>query len=295
MIKSLAKILFVALPVVAYGQESSTDTNPTATDAHLLDSLELVQANEKIDRQTKEIEELKVEAGVQKQKYEDLQGEMQSVLRIVMPYAEAGVKAQSFDNSTNFDHIDFKALKEQTKVLTQLAPYSKKLKAQADTLTMFQKLVVDFTKCNDFDKKRYSDSLVNTTENQLLDIYGKGEHILNRLQKSQIDSLYLKVGGYRAAVEAFNSLITEVDSKIDVYRENEKASELAKEDFNAVVTTNSDKIAQIKAYRYLATLYAKYTAELEKSPRSRTESVRANIAEMLGIAPADDATDTATE
>lgn len=299
MVKSLAKILFVILPVMVNGQEALSDRTLTPTDTHLLDSLALAQANDKIARLTEEVESLKVKAGIQEREYNKLQEKMQSVLQVVMPFAEAGIKAQMIGNTTDFFNVDFATLKKQSNTLQQLAPYSKALKARYDTIALFQNLIVEYTKCYNFDKKSYSDSLVNATENQLLDLYDKGENILNKLQQNQIDSLYAKVGNYRAAVEAFNSLIKDVDKKIDVYRENEKASSLATEDFNAVIETSGEKIAQIKRYRYLAELYHKYTKELAESPRSRTEVVRDEIAEMLGIGPTPDseinANDVTTE
>ena len=281
MNKLLAKISILLLTITATSYDVSAEDTLSANDTHVLDSIALAQANNEIESLRKEVENLKVKAGNQEREYQELQ----KVMQIVMPYAEQGFKAQTLDANADFDHIDTQKLTKQSKTLEMLSPYSKVLKAQSDTLNTFLKIVVDYAKCNEFDNKKYSKELVSVTEYQLIDMYDKGEKILNQLQQAQIDSLYIKVGNYRVAVETFESLIQDIDVAVGQFRDNPKGDKISAIEIETVLTSSEAKIGQIKSYRYLGVLYEKYVEELGKNPRSLTEAVRNEIATMLGKAP----------
>ena len=272
-----AKISILLLTITAIGQNVSAEESLSADDTHALDSIALARANDEIDGLKKEVENLKVNAGIQEREHKELQ----NVIQILMPYAEEGFKAQTLDANADFDHIDTQKLTKQSKTLEMLSPYSKVLKAQSDTLNTLLKIVVDYAKCNEFDNKKYSKELVSATEYQLIDMYDKGEKILNQLQQAQIDSLYIKVGNYRAAVETFETLIQDIDLAVGQFRDNPKGDKISAIEIENVRTSNKAKIGQIKSYRYLGVLYEKYVEELEKNPRSLTEAVRNEIATML--------------
>lgn len=276
-----AKISILLLTITAIGQNVSAEESLSADDTHVLDSIALARANNEIEGLKKEVENLKVNAGIQEREYKELQ----NVIQIVMPYAEEGFKAQTLDDNADFDHIDTQKLTKQSKTLEKLSPYSKTLKAQSDTLNTFLKIVVDYAKCNEFDNKKYSKELVSETEYQLIDMYDKGEKILNQLQQAQIDSLYMKVGNYRVAVETFENLIQDIDLAVGQFRDNPKGDKISAIEIENVLTSSEAKIGQIKSYRYLGVLYEKYVEELGKNPRSLTETVRNEIATMLGKAP----------
>lgn len=276
-----AKISILLLTITAIGQNVSAEESLSADDTHALDSIALARANDEIDGLKKEVENLKVNAGIQEREYKELQ----NVIQILMPYAEQGFKAQTLDANADFDHIDTQKLTKQSKTLEMLSPYSKVLKAQSDTFNTFLKIVVDYAKCNEFDNKKYSKELVSATEYKLIDMYDKGEKILNQLQQAQIDSLYIKVGNYRAAVETFETLIQDIDLAVGQFRDNPKGDKISAIEIENVLTSSEAKIGQIKSYRYLGVLYEKYVEELGKNPRSLTEAVRNEIATMLSKTP----------
>ena len=276
-----AKISILLLTITAIGQNVSAEESLSSDDTHALDSIALARANDEIDGLKKEVENLKVNAGIQEREYKELQ----NVIQILMPYAEEGFKAQTLDANADFDHIDTQKLTKQSKTLEMLSPYSKVLKAQSDMLNTFLKIVVDYAKCNEFDNKKYSKELVSATEYQLIDMYDKGEKILNQLQQAQIDSLYIKVGNYRVAVETFETLIQDIDLAVGQFRDNPKGDKISAIEIKNVLTSSEAKIGQIKSYRYLGVLYEKYVEELEKNPRSLTEAVRNEIATMLSKTP----------
>ena len=276
-----AKISILLLTITAIGQNVSAEESLSSDDTHALDSIALARANDEIDGLKKEVENLKVNAGIQEREYKELQ----NVIQILMPYAEEGFKAQTLDANADFDHIDTQKLTKQSKTLEMLSPYSKVLKAQSDMLNTFLKIVVDYAKCNEFDNKKYSKELVSATEYQLIDMYDKGEKILNQLQQAQIDSLYIKVGNYRVAVETFETLIQDIDLAVGQFRDNPKGDKISAIEIKNVLTSSEAKIGQIKSYRYLGVLYEKYVEELGKNPRSLTEAVRNEIATMLSKTP----------
>lgn len=276
-----AKISILLLTITAIGQNVSAEESLSADDTHVLDSIALARANNEIESLKKEVENLKVNAGIQEREYKELQ----NVIQIVMPYAEQGFKVQTLDDNADFDHIDTQKLTKDSKTLEKLSPYSKALKAQSDTLNTFLKIVVDYAKCNEFDNKKYSKELVSATEYQLINMYDKGEKILNHLQQAQIDSLYIKVGNYRVAVETFESIIQDIDVAVGQFRDNPKGDKISAIEIENVLTSSEAKIGKIKSYRYLGVLYDKYVEELGKNPLSLTETVRNEITTMLGKAP----------
>lgn len=278
MNKLLAKISILLLTITATSYDVSAEDTLSANDTHVLDSIALAQANNEIESLRKEVENLKVKAGNQEREYQELQ----KVMQIVMPYAEDGFKAETFENTTDFDNIDTQKLTKQSKTLEKIIPYSKALKAKSDTLNSFLKIVVEYAKCNEFDNKKYSKELVSATENQLIEIYDKGDKILNQLQKAQIDSLYIRVGNYRVAVETYDNLIQDIDAAVGQFRDNPKGDKISAIEIENILASSEEKIGQIKSYRYLGVLYERYIEELGENPRSLTESIRSEIATMLG-------------
>lgn len=111
--------------------------------------------------------------------------------------------------------------------------------------------------------------------------------MLTGTQSNQIDSLYNRITAYRQATEAFDRLIKDIDAATDSFRDNPKGDNLAKMEIANVTEQNAANIQAIQQFRYLASLYDRYSKELDKTPRSRTEDIRREIGLMLGDDNAD--------
>ena len=294
----IATLLTVGNSMTASTQEEKT----TPTDSATVDSVPvqvapdeaLAQEKAKVGKLIKENSQLKQEINSLKKKVRELEGDkhgmeasnrsLQDAMTEAMPIVEAGIFVKYSMKSVDFENADIAQLRKYASTFNILSPYSQKIKAKADTLNLLIKLTGKYRQVSNFDAKPYSAELFNKVETALFDIIDNGGKLLNDTRSAQVDSIYSKANNYRAAVETFDSIIKDVDATVSEYRSNDKADNLARSDTKAILEKDAAKVAEIKAYSYLAKLYSRYCAELDKAPRSLTEDIRQEIARMLGTA-----------
>lgn len=281
---------------------NATTTVPTADDAST-DSIAAEAsptAEEKLAEANALIEKLTAEKNALKREVRTLSDDnrtMQAALTAALPYAEAGIESHQSFRGTDFDSADLDALKRESTELRSLAPYSDAIKAQADTIDLFISITGMYRQSRDFDTQPFSDSLIGDAEKNIFAIIDAGGGMLTEIQSDQIDSLYNRISAYRQATEAFDRLIKDIDAATDSFRDNPKGDNLAKMEIANVKEQNAENIQTIRQFRYLASLYDRYSKELDKTPRSRTEDIRREIGRMLGDdnTPAADGNDNAAE
>lgn len=276
----------------ATADANATTTVPTADDAST-DSIAAEAsptAEEKLAEANALIEKLTAEKNALKREVKTLSDDnltMQAALTAALPYAEAGIKSHQSFRDTDFDSADLNALKKESTELRSLAPYSTAIKAQADTIDMFISITGMYRQSRDFDTQPFSDSLIGNAEKNIFAIIDAAGGMLTGTQSNQIDSLYNRITAYRQATEAFDRLIKDIDAATDSFRDNPKGDNLAKMEIANVKEQNAENIQAIQQFRYLASLYDRYSKELDKTPRSRTEDIRREIGLMLGDDNAD--------
>ncbi len=276
----------------ATADANATTTVPTADDAST-DSIAAEAsptAEEKLAEANALIEKLTAEKNALKREVKTLSDDnltMQAALTAALPYAEAGIKSHQSFRDTDFDSADLNALKRESTELRSLAPYSDAIKAQADTIDMFISITGMYRQSRDFDTQPFSDSLIGNAEKNIFAIIDAAGGMLTGTQSNQIDSLYNRITAYRQATEAFDRLIKDIDAATDSFRDNPKGDNLAKMEIANVTEQNAANIQAIQQFRYLASLYDRYSKELDKTPRSRTEDIRREIGLMLGDDNAD--------
>lgn len=276
----------------ATADANATTTVPTADDAST-DSIAAEAsptAEEKLAEANALIEKLTAEKNALKREVKTLSDDnltMQAALTAALPYAEAGIKSHQSFRDTDFDSADLNALKKESMELRSLAPYSTAIKAQADTIDMFISITGMYRQSRDFDTQPFSDSLIGNAEKNIFAIIDAAGGMLTGTQSNQIDSLYNRITAYRQATEAFDRLIKDIDAATDSFRDNPKGDNLAKMEIANVTEQNAANIQAIQQFRYLASLYDRYSKELDKTPRSRTEDIRREIGLMLGDDNAD--------
>lgn len=276
----------------ATADANATTTVPTADDAST-DSIAAEAsptAEEKLAEANALIEKLTAEKNALKREVKTLSDDnltMQAALTAALPYAEAGIKSHQSFRDTDFDSADLNALKKESMELRSLAPYSTAIKAQADTIDMFISITGMYRQSRDFDTQPFSDSLIGNAEKNIFAIIDAAGGMLTGTQSNQIDSLYNRITAYRQATEAFDRLIKDIDAATDSFRDNPKGDNLAKMEIANVTEQNAANIQTIQQFRYLASLYDRYSKELDKTPRSRTEDIRREIGLMLGDDNAD--------
>lgn len=276
----------------ATADANATTTVPTADDAST-DSIAAEAsptAEEKLAEANALIEKLTAEKNALKREVKTLSDDnltMQAALTAALPYAEAGIKSHQSLRDTDFDSADLNALKKESMELRSLAPYSTAIKAQADTIDMFISITGMYRQSRDFDTQPFSDSLIGNAEKNIFAIIDAAGGMLTGTQSNQIDSLYNRITAYRQATEAFDRLIKDIDAATDSFRDNPKGDNLAKMEIANVTEQNAANIQAIQQFRYLASLYDRYSKELDKTPRSRTEDIRREIGLMLGDDNAD--------
>lgn len=276
----------------ATADANATTTVPTADDAST-DSIAAEAsptAEEKLAEANALIEKLTAEKNALKREVKTLSDDnltMQAALTAALPYAEAGIKSHQSFRDTDFDSADLNALKKESTELRSLAPYSTAIKAQADTIDMFISITGMYRQSRDFDTQPFSDSLIGNAEKNIFAIIDAAGGMLTGTQSNQIDSLYNRITAYRQATEAFDRLIKDIDAATDSFRDNPKGDNLAKMEIANVTEQNAANIQAIQQFRYLASLYDRYSKELDKTPRSRTEDIRREIGLMLGDDNAD--------
>ncbi len=264
-----------AIPVPT-ADDASTDS--IAAEAAPTAEEKLAEANALIEKLTAEKNALKREVRT----LSDDNRTMQAALTAALPYAEAGIKSHQSFRDTDFDSADLNALKRESTELRSLAPYSDVIKAQADTIDLFISITGMYRQSRDFDTQPFSDSLIGDAEKNIFAIIDAGGGMLTEIQSNQIDSLYNRISAYRQATEAFDRLIKDIDAATDSFRDNPKGDNLAKMEIANVKEQNAENIQAIQKFRYLASLYDRYSKELDKTPRSRTEDIRMEIGRMLG-------------
>lgn len=269
-----------AIPVPT-ADDASTDS--IAAEASPTAEEKLAEANALIEKLTAEKNALKREVKT----LSDDNLTMQAALTAALPYAEAGIKSHQSFRDTDFDSADLNALKKESMELRSLAPYSTAIKAQADTIDMFISITGMYRQSRDFDTQPFSDSLIGNAEKNIFAIIDAAGGMLTGTQSNQIDSLYNRITAYRQATEAFDRLIKDIDAATDSFRDNPKGDNLAKMEIANVTEQNAANIQTIQQFRYLASLYDRYSKELDKTPRSRTEDIRREIGLMLGDDNAD--------
>lgn len=260
-----------------------TSTDSIAAEATPTAEEKLAEANALIEKLTAEKNTLKREVRT----LSDDNRTMQAALTAALPYAEAGIKSHQSFRDTDFDSADLNALKRESTELRSLAPYSTAIKAQADTIDMFISITGMYRQSRDFDTQPFSDSLIGNAEKNIFAIIDAAGGMLTGTQSNQIDSLYNRITAYRQATEAFDRLIKDIDAATDSFRDNPKGDNLAKMEIANVTEQNAANIQAIQQFRYLASLYDRYSKELDKTPRSRTEDIRREIGLMLGDDNAD--------
>lgn len=276
----------------ATADANATTTVPTADDAST-DSIAAEAsptAEEKLAEANALIEKLTAEKNALKREVKTLSDDnltMQAALTAALPYAEAGIKSHQSFRDTDFDSADLNALKKESMELRSLAPYSTAIKAQADTIDMFISITGMYRQSRDFDTQPFSDSLIGNAEKNIFAIIDAAGGMLTGTQSNQIDSLYNRITAYRQATEAFDRLIKDIDAATDSFRDNPKGDNLAKMEIANVTEQNAANIQTMQQFRYLASLYDRYSKELDKTPRSRTEDIRREIGLMLGDDNAD--------
>lgn len=264
-----------AIPVPT-DDDASTDS--IAAEAAPTAEEKLAEANALIEKLTAEKNALKREVRT----LSDDNRTMQAALTTALPYAEAGIKSHQSFRDTDFDSADLDALKRESTELRSLAPYSDAIKAQADTIDLFISITGIYRQTRDFDTQPFSDSLIGNAEKNIFAIIDAAGGMLTGTQSNQIDSLYNRITAYRQATEAFDRLIKDIDAATDSFRDNPKGDNLAKMEIANVTEQNAANIQAIQQFRYLASLYDRYSKELDKTPRSRTEDIRSEIGFMLG-------------
>lgn len=269
-----------AIPVPT-DDDASTDS--IAAEAAPTAEEKLAEANALIEKLTAEKNALKREVRT----LSDDNRTMQAALTAALPYAEAGIKSHQSFRDTDFDSADLDALKRESTELRSLAPYSDAIKAQADTIDLFISITGIYRQTRDFDTQPFSDTLTGDAEKNIFAIIDAAGAMLTEIQSDQIDSLYNRISAYRQATEAFDRLIKDIDAATDSFRDNPKGDNLAKMEIANVKEQNAENIQTIQQFRYLASLYDRYSKELDKTPRSRTEDIRSEIGFMLGDDNAD--------
>lgn len=276
-----ASLLTISAVANAATPVPTTDDNATdsiAAEAALTAEEKLAEANALIEKLTAEKNALKKEVRTLSADNRT----MHTALTAALPYAEAGIKSHQSIRDTDFDSADLEALKKESAKLQSLAPYSNVIKAQADTIDLFISITGIYRQSRDFDTHPFSDSLVEDAQKKIFAIIDAAGGMLTEIQSDQIDSLYNKITGYRQATEAFDRLIKDIDTATDSFRDNPKGDNLAKMEIANVKEQNAANIDAIQQFRYLAILYDRYSNELDKTPRSRTEDIRNEIGHMLG-------------
>lgn len=301
MKRVIRNILAVALLIafdsqaVSAQSEGTTPTDSASTQAvvpvKVAPDAALAKEKANVAKLIRENSQLKQENNELRNKVHDLQRDSQGLaaekaaleeaLAEAMPVVEAGINVNYNFSDVDFENAEIARLSESASTLNKLSPYSKIAKAKADTLSLLINLIGKYRQVSKFDTKPYSAELSKDVETAIFYILDNGGKLLNEARLAQMDSVYIKAGNYRTAVETFDSIIKDVDAAVGEYRNNGNADNLARNDTNDVLAKDVTKVSEIKRYSYLAELYDRYCAELNKSPRSLTEAIRQEIADML--------------
>lgn len=262
-------ILFGAL---CPGYAFADDLNQSAVEADAADSADTQQLTDTVKTtDNQELIELTAKLAT-----------LQDAFDAAFPYAEFCIMTSDLPTGEGgFETVDMVELQKSADLLKRLSPYSEWIKSRYRTLLNAIDIVKRYNDLIEFDNKPYSEQLVNDTANGLLEIYDNGKEIVNAAKERQIDSLYVKADTYRNAVESFAGLIDEIDNQVGQFRDNDAADNLCREEIDNVKANSAEAVSKINSYRYLAELYRKYIAELDKSPRSMTGDIRREIAVML--------------
>lgn len=300
--KRVIHILAIALLIAFDSQaisaqsEGTTPTDSASTQEAVVPvkvapDAALAKEKANVTKLIRENRQLKQEKNELRNKVRDLERDSQGLaaekaaledaLAEAMPVVEAGINVNYNFSDVDFENTDIARLSESASTLNKLSPYSKIAKAKADTLNLLIDLIGKYRQVSNFDTKPYSAELSKDVETAIFYILDNGGKLLNEARLAQMDSVYIKAGNYRTAVETFDSIIKDVDAAVGEYRNNGNADNLARNDTNDVLAKDVTKVSEIKRYSYLAELYDRYCAELNKSPRSLTEAIRQEIADML--------------
>lgn len=217
---------------------------------------------------------------------------LKNALKAALPYAEDGNHALQACQSANLDTVDFEMLEGELKNLETLAPYSDKIRPDAESLGKFISIAREYSECRGLFDKPYSQAKTDSVENRLLNIYDAGKGILTAVQFNQIDSLYKKADKYRDAVIEFDNIVKAIDAETERFRDNEKADRICSQEIERILEERKESIAQIRQYRYISLQFDRYNQELGKNPRSRTQYIRKRIDMMLGSKTTDNETET---
>lgn len=286
---TLLSAFAVAMPVFAAPESPSAkeslpagDGTPAATDpaAELLEARSVIADNELL------ISQLKQELSKEKLKVTNLNKKVETLNTVVsaaMPLAEEAT-ANIVDMNADLAKADVASINKSLATLKLLSLYSAAIASQYDNVDKYCFIVKTYQENLNFDTKPYSEKDANDYEDKTLEIFDLADNFLSTAQVDSINNLYRKIRRYESAVEAFDNLIGNMDAQLEPSRDIEAGDMICKNDREMVLSSDESKalIKELKNYRYLAGLYDSYIDELQKKPRSRTESVRAEIAAMLG-------------
>lgn len=237
-----------------------------------------------IKNQASEITMLKLDLTNEKlssRKLSEENAEMRKVVERAMPLLDRNMQDWRVLTDTVFAKINYDKLKNLADEWHIFAPYSEKYSGALADVRQFMQIADNFRKYSDFDTGPYSEILAKNTTDGIMELSMEGGDILLPVHTDEIDRLYEKADSYADAVKAFNELIKAVDAKLEPNRDNQSADKLCRIDFESVMQESAGALDKIKDYRYLSSLLLEYTEELEKQPRSLTETVRGEISAML--------------
>lgn len=246
---------------------------------------ELQQLKETLAKRNSRISQLKQELEIEKGNTAKLTKEVESLSNVIsaaIPLAEKGA-ADIVDMNVNLADADIDGMERILGAFKVLSPYSGAFATQYDNVNKFLTIAKQYQDNSTFDTFPYSEKTAEEYADNTLETFDLADNFLSKAQVDSINNLYKKIYRYRDAVEAFGKLIGNLDNVLEINRDNKAADKLCITDRDDALAADENKalIAQINNYRYLAGLYDRYIGELEKSPRSRTESVRGEIAAML--------------
>lgn len=285
----ISLICVAAASIPAYPDEpaapASADKSPADESVNADPEAELRQLKETLAKRDSRISQLNQELSKEKGNVTRLKKEIESLNHVIstaIPLAETGA-ANIADLNADLATVDIDNLNQTIDALKLLSPYSKSFASQYDNVNKFLTIAKQYQDNSIFDTFPYSEKTAEEYADKTLEIFDMADNYLSKAQVESINNLYRRICRYRDAVEAFGKLIGNLDDILEINRDNSAADKLCIADRNDALASDENiaLIAQINDYRYLAGLYEQYIGELEKSPRSRTESVRGEITAML--------------
>lgn len=297
MARDISKLMFTLLmtagvalnmqgenPDPVHAGEQAAVVAETVDEKVAAPEIDVEELQHTIKNQASEITMLKLDLANEKlssRKLSEENAEMRKVVECAMPLMERNIQDWRILTDTVFAMIDYDKLKNLADEWRIFAPYSEKYSGALADVGQFMQIAGNFRKYSDFDTEPYSEILTKNTTDGIMELSMKGGDILLPVHAAEIDRLYEKADSYADAVKAFDGLIKAVDTKLEPNRENPSADKLCRIDYESVMQESAGALDKIKDYRYLSSLLLKYTEELEKQPRSLTETVRSEISAML--------------